>query len=155
MKRSKKAFFQLCGPATFCFAALCFGCTPNQRILESSNSSGENVNISDNTAPALKDDSIEKEIQAMRNADFFFIYVFRRKDGGVLDADDKRFMASVIPAEINRKTLADGEKALVTGSNFHFPPDAWKQMIDRYEYKDYSSPESEIMGTNSKTNATR
>lgn len=135
--------------AATCFAA---GCTPNQRILESSNSASENVNTSGNSAAARPADSIENEIEAMRNADFFFIYVFRRKDGGVLDADDKRFMAAVIPYEINRKTLADGGKALVTGSNFRFPTDAWKQMTNRYNFEDHSRSESEIMATNSSAN---
>jgi hypothetical protein len=121
-------------------------CGPDQRIIESGNSNAAQTASSEN-APASTP-SLEQDLEAMRNADFYFIYVFRRKDGQVLDADDKRFMAAVIPPEINRRTISDGGRALVCGSNFRIPPEAWEDMKMRFDFEDYSRPESEIMGAN-------
>ena len=85
----------------------------------------------------------------MRNADFNFIYVFRRKDGGVLDADDKSFITRTTPSEINRRALADEGKALILGSNFRLPDDNLRLFKERFSFGDHSKPESEIMNSNS------
>jgi hypothetical protein len=135
-------------PLAACMAASIIACGPDTRILESANSNAAPSTVGNSSAPA-NTPSLEQDIAAMRNADFFFIYVFRRKDGGVLEPDDKRFMNSVIPYEINRKTISDSGKVLITGSNFRFPPEALKQMTARYDFKDLSRPESEIMNANS------
>jgi hypothetical protein len=123
-------------------------CGPDQRIIESGNTNANRADASDSPAVDLATPSLEQDLEAMRNADFYFIYVFRRKDGQVLDADDKRFMAAVIPTEINRRTISDGGRALICGSNFRIPPEAWEDMKMRFDFEDYSRPESEIMGAN-------
>lgn len=91
--------------------------------------------------------TVEQDVEAMRVADFNFIYVFRRKDGGVMDADDKRFVNVITPPQINRKKLSDSGKAIILGSNFRMPPDVLKQLTDRFAFEDISKPESEIIGT--------
>lgn len=95
---------------------------------------------------------IEADVTAMRNADFNFIYVFRRKDGSVLDSDDRNFMNANTPYEINRKKLADGGRALIVGSNFRFPAENFKVMKARFAFEDFSKPESEIMSANANSN---
>jgi hypothetical protein len=109
-----------------------------------------------NVPPQLSE--FDSDLEAMRTADFNFIYVFRRKDGGVLDADDKRFMNATMPQELNRRTLSDGDKALIVGSNFRFPPAQLKLMTERYMFADFSKPENELIragNANANTNAAK
>jgi len=124
-------------------------CTPNQSILNSANESATPQSPA-NVAPGLS--NFETDLQSMRNADFNFIHVFRRKDGKVMDADDKRFVAGITPVETNRRQLSDDGKAIVTGSNYKFPPEVMKPLTDRFTMEDYSKPESEIMAANSNSN---
>lgn len=119
-------------------AFLLCSCGPNQRIL---NSAVEDRNASppgsnSNIAPALS--SFDQDLQAMRTANFKFIYVLRRRDGGVLDADDKSFISRTTPAQINRRRLSDGEKALIIGSNFRLPDENLEAWRARFSVEDHS-----------------
>jgi hypothetical protein len=128
--------------------ALASACSPNQRILNSANErppEPSSVRTEGTAAPA----SIDADIAAMKTVDFNFIYVFRRKDGGELDAVDRAFMNTNLPYEINRKKISDGGKALVIGSNFRLPPENFSAMKDRFTFEDHSKPENEIMPANS------
>ncbi len=125
------------------------GCTPNQGILNSANEA-KAPDMPSNIAPAVS--NFDSDLQAMKIADFNFIHVFRRKDGKKLDADDKRFFAGMTPVETNRRRLSDDDKAIITGSNYRFPPEVMKLLTDRFTFEDYSKPESEIMKSNSNGN---
>ena len=125
------------------------GCTPNQSILNSANESAA-PQVSANVVPAAG--NLESDLQSMRNADFNFIHLFRRKDGKAMAADDKRFVSGITPVETNRRQLSDDGKAIITGSNYKFPPDVMKLLTDRFIMEDYSKPESEIMAANSNSN---
>ena len=132
-------------------AVLIPACKPNQRIVESSaEKDKEQAPVERHSTPEVV--TAEAVIEAMRTADFNFIYVFRRKDGGVLDVDDRSFMNANTPYEINRKKLADGDRALVVGSNFRFPAENFKLMKERFEFEDRSQTESEIMSANTNSN---
>lgn len=126
------------------------GCSPDQRILNSA------ITPTPAAAPAAEStpttSTVEQDVEAMRNADFNFIYVFRRKDGGPIDPDDKRFAGAITPPEINRRKLSDGGKAIILGSNFRLPADVMKRMTDRFAFQDLSKPASELPGANSNTN---
>ena len=74
----------------------------------------------------------------MRTADFVFIYVIKRKDGGPLDNEDKRFASAVIPGEMNRRTVADEGKAILIGSNFRMPDESLKLIEERFVVEDLS-----------------
>ena len=146
MTSIRKFLFVLLAGAVFAPA-----CTPNQRIVESSAEKEKEL------APAERHSTpevvtAEAVIEAMRTADFNFIYVFRRKDGGVLDADDRNFMNANTPYEINRKKLSDAGRALIVGSNFRFPAENFRLMKERFAFEDYSKPESEIMAANANSN---
>jgi len=122
-------------------------CTPNQRIVNSS------AEYNKTTAPTERSGTpepakVENDIAAMKTADFNFVYVFRRKDGGEFDADDRAFLNANTPYEINRRKLSDGGRALVIGSNFKFPPENFAQLKERYSFEDHSKPPSEINMTN-------
>ncbi|MEJ7848949.1 MAG: hypothetical protein WKF92_12770 [Pyrinomonadaceae bacterium] len=129
------------------FAAI--ACTPNQGILNSSNESATPQPLA-NVAPALS--NFESDLQSMRDADFNFIHVFRRKDGKAMDADDKRFVSGITPVETNRRQVSDDGKAIITGSNYKFPPEIMRLLTNLFTMDDYSKPESEIMAANSNSN---
>ena len=150
--RGKRAEL-LCVAVLGCFMLFAAACGPNQKILnsaENSSTPAPAVNAPDSESKAP---SIEQDIQAMKNADFNFIYVFRRKDGAVLDDDDKAFVNAVTPAETNRRRISDEGRAVILGSNYRFPPEAMKSLIDRFAMEDHSKPESEIPGGNANTNS--
>lgn len=109
-------------------------CTPNPRIVNSAQTP--------ETVPTERPQAspFESDLEAMRTADFNYIYVFRRKDGAVLDNDDKSFINSNKPLEVNRVRLSDSGKAVIFGSNFRLPPEALNNLIDRYAFQDYSKP---------------
>ncbi len=124
-------------------------CGPNERIMNSANENrgdlASNPDPGTNTVPAPR--RFEQDLEAMRTADFNFIYVFRRKDGGVFDAADKSFITQTTPGEVNRRAVADGGKALIIGSNYRIPEDNLKQFKERFSFEDYSKPESELPTT--------
>jgi hypothetical protein len=113
-------------------------CRPNQRIIESGRENPPLDRTNSNIAPAAR--SFESDIDSMRTADFYNIYVFRRKDGGQLDADDKAFLAANLPGEVNRRMLSDDGKALIAGSNFQLPDGVWTTLKGRFSFEDFSAP---------------
>lgn len=113
------------------------GCTPNRRILESAKTP-EPPAVS--STPAVS--AFETDLRAMQNADFTFILVFRRRDGAVLDAEDKAVINANTPPEVNRRTLSDGGKAVIIGSNFPFLPGTIENLTSRFVMEDHSKPEA-------------
>ncbi|HQU94140.1 MAG TPA: hypothetical protein PLK77_17715 [Pyrinomonadaceae bacterium] len=98
--------------------------------------------------------TLEKDIEAMRTADFVFIYVIKRKDGGPLDNEDKKFASAVIPGEMNRRALADDGKAILVGSNFRMPDDSRKLIEERFTVEDLSRLQP-LENANAKAQANR
>ena len=118
-----------------------FGCGPNKRIIESGR---ENPPLDrSNANPERPERSFEIDLNAMRTADFYFIYVFRRRDGGTIDADDKRFLAANL-VDVNRRELSDEGRALIVGSNFLLPENMLVNLKERFIFEDHSKPMSEI-----------
>ncbi len=122
-------------------------CTPNQRII---NSAETPMPVPVNSAPVIS--SFESDLQSMRNADFKFILVFRRKDGAILSAEDKAFAKMNTPYDANRRRLADEGKAIIVGSNFPFLPDMLEKMTQRFTMENYSKPDSGPLVSNSVPN---
>lgn len=129
----------------FCFVAFAAasfsaGCTPNRRIMSEAAKTPEPFAASEK--PALS--SFETDVEAMRTADFNYIHVFRRRDGGVMTAEDKTVFSAYTPIETNRRKLSDGERAVILGSNYRFQPEMLKALSERFDVTDLSKPESEI-----------
>src|SRR5690348_4124948 len=97
-------------------------CGPNEAILKSNSNESKTASTppSANAQPIY--DSAESEVENMRTADFEFILVLRRKDGGVMQPDDKSFVKTVT-TNANRRSLTDGDKAIVIGANSKVPPE--------------------------------
>jgi len=82
--------------------------------------------------------SLEREIRDMEG--FSTVYVFKRKDGGVLTREDKKYLVDNSPPETNRRVLTDDEKASVMGSNYLFPPENLEALRKRFIVEDHSKP---------------
>lgn len=128
-------------------ALIVCSCAPNQRIVDSSNNWGTPNAVDPGSTPVKS--SLEKDIEAMRTADFIFIYVIKRKDGGPLDVEEKKFASAVIPGEMNRRTLADEGRAILIGSNFRMPDESRKLIEERFAVEDLSR---EVPAGNSNAN---
>lgn len=126
-----------------------FACQPNQAIINSQ----RNAQTQPANAPERVANSYERDLETMRTADFDTIFVIRRKDGGVLDADDKRFIKMTSPPETNRFIVTDGEKAVIAGSKFKFPEENLKILQERFAIENFSKPIEETPNTNVNANA--
>lgn len=118
-------------------------CGPNQRIMNSSNqtaSSRDTLGSQANVTPAAS--SFEQDIEAMRTADFKFILVFRRKDGGPLDASDKELIARNTGPQANRRRLSDEGRAVIIGTNFPFEERLMNELTERFQTENYSREDS-------------
>lgn len=124
-------------------------CSPNPRIVNSSAERDEEIARSTNVQPAVS--TFEADLEAMRIANYPFIYVLRRKDGGVLDADDRKLLGQNIPSEVDRRKLTDGDRAVMVGSKHRIPDDRLKLLRDRFDFQDLSASQSGIMNSNSNT----
>lgn len=126
---------------TLTIALTAFGCGPNQRII---NSGRENPPLDRANGNVVRPErSFETDLNAMRTADFYFIYVFRRRDGATIDVDDKRFLAANL-VDVNRRELSDEGRALITGSNFLLSEEMMANLKERFVFEDHSKPTAEI-----------
>jgi hypothetical protein len=117
-----------------------FSCQPNAAILESSkNATSERANSLE-AANNQPKNSFARDLETMRTANFDFIYVFRRKDGAPLDADDKKYVKLNSPTETNRFILSDEDKAVIAGSKYKFAEQNLMALRDRFNIEDFSKP---------------
>ena len=124
-------------------------CGPNETILKSN---PPTPTPAANATTYTSNDTVDKEVESMRNANFNYIFVLRRKDGGKMDADDKAFVRGVTGG-FNRRTLSDDEKAVIVGSNPKVPNDTLELIKSRFQVEDFSKPASEIANDNTSANA--
>ena len=110
------------------------GCGPNPRIMNSAAEPTPEFKPS-NAAPLS---SFDADIESMRTAEFQSIYVFRRKDGAPLDADDKAFINEMKTPEVNRVRVSDEGKAVIFGMNFAMPEENLRKLGERFAFKDFS-----------------
>jgi hypothetical protein len=115
----------------------------NQTILNSSEPKREPIPPSEQPK-----DSFERALRGVQSGDFTYILVFRRKDGGAFDTEDKRFVKANTPAETNQFVLTDEDRAVIAGSNFPFPPENIKVLGERFNIEDYSKPEAKEANKN-------
>jgi len=117
------------------------GCAANESILKSNTASEPDTTTqSANVVPAKS--SYDRDLEAMRTADFDYIFVIRRKDGAKMDADDRAVMRAVT-AEANRRSLSDDDKAVIVGANYPIVADKMKTLADRFNIEDFSKPPAE------------
>lgn len=134
MKKQNKIFsgFTL----LFVFIAFSFACGRITFFPENTNSA--------NDAPKEELTELQREIKALETADFKYIYVFKRKDGGAFDKQDRDFLRANRTPEINRWSATEDKTAYLAGSNYPFLPEHWQNLQKRFIIEDYSKPIAEI-----------
>lgn len=136
--KSRAAFFAV----ALSFVFLNSGCEPAS--LRKTNSSAPAASSSANAAASADDAAaaLAGDLQTMKNADFDFVYVFRRKDGGALDGDDKKYLRANSPPATNRFILTDGNRAAIAGSSFRFEPQNLEKLGERFAIENLSKPDA-------------
>ena len=129
------------------FAALLFlaGCGANEGILKSGRETPAPANADSEKPPFAKD------LDYMRSAGFTFVYVLRRKDGGVMDAEDRNVIR-LNTADANRRVAADDGRAFIIGSNFQIPANNLIKLYDRFAVENYSQPPAVNVNRNANAN---
>ncbi len=94
--------------------------------------------------PENKQTGFERDLQTMKTANFEYIFVFRRKDGGAFDSEDRKYLRANSPPETNRFISADEGKAFIAGSKYKFPPEYLETLRLRFNIEDYSTPPPEL-----------
>jgi hypothetical protein len=112
------------------------GCQPNQTILKDAAPPPTPMSTVE-----TKKTSLEQDLQDMKTANFDYIFVFRRKDGGTFDSDDRKYLRQNTPPETNRFISSDDGKAFIAGSGFGFTPEHMDALQQRFVVEDYSKPE--------------
>jgi len=108
------------------------------------NRSFEKANVSESSAaPEQTQSNFASDLQTMKTANFEYIFVFRRKDGGAFDGEDKKYLRANAPAETNRFVSTDNGKAFIAGSKFKFPPQNLEILRMRFNIEDYSAVNEE------------
>ena len=87
----------------------------------------------------------------MQTAGFNFIYVLRRKDGGLIDAGD-RGVIRLNTAETNRRVVGDEDRAVVIGSKFQLDAKNIKALYDHFAVGNYSQPPAAAANVNANSN---
>jgi len=126
-----------------------FACKPNPAILNSQKN-GQTQSANSIERPI---NSFERDLETMRTANFDFIFVLRRKDGGKLSDEDKRYIKTNSPAETNRFIVSDEEKAVIAGSKFKFAPENLKTLSERFAVEDFSKPVIDAPPQNANVNS--
>lgn len=118
---------------TFLALAACLfaGCGANDNILRSGKSDPAGTNATATKA------SFESDLESMRTANFAFIYVLRRKDGGPIDPED-RSSIRVHTMQTNRRVSSDDGKAVIIGSNFQIAAHDMAAIYQRFAVENYS-----------------
>ena len=110
-------------------AIMISACGPNEGILKSGKETPSNA--------AGKPKTVERDVEDMRTADFQFIYVLRRRDGGLIDTEDKNVIR-VQTGETNRRIASDDGKAFTIGSNRQIAPEKMAALQARFAVDDLS-----------------
>jgi hypothetical protein len=79
----------------------------------------------------------EKDLAAMKEVNFKWVFVLRRRDGLPMDAEDKAFVRDNA-ARTNRRVLAEQGRAIILGSNFDLGLESLKALNERFVLADYS-----------------
>ncbi len=83
--------------------------------------------------------AFESDLETMRTAGFEYVFVFRRKDGGAFDGEDRKYLKTNSPAETNRFIATDDDKAFIAGSKYKFPPENLEVLRARFDVQNFSA----------------
>lgn len=79
----------------------------------------------------------EKDLQFIRNGQYSYVYVFSRKDGKPLDAQDSAFLRTNAPQVVDWVTTDEGKK-VIGGTNFNLEEGNLEKLKARFVTEDYT-----------------
>lgn len=132
----------------FSTVLLSFGC--ESPSLQKKDAAATNANAQGNENAPVS--ALEQDLQTMRTANFDYIYVFRRKDGGVLDGEDKKYLKANSPIFTNRFILSEEDKAAIAGSSYKFEAQNLEKLQERFVMENFSKPEPQDAPANANSN---
>lgn len=118
-----------------CVALFFIACGPNRHF-------PANEQKTTPTPEKTVESAVEK-LDTIRQQGFDFVYVFKRKDGGKLDAEDKKFLRANSPPETNQWIVTDEDATAIAGSNYMFLPVHLEALRKRFNVEDLSKPKTE------------
>ena len=107
-------------------------CGANQGVLESGKGTP-------GPAATARVDTFESDIADVKRAGFTWLFVIRRRDGGILDTADKALVRDAT-AQANRRVLSDEGKAIIVGSNFKDGITGIEGLKKQFDVADLSPP---------------
>ena len=110
-------------------AVLLAGCGSNESILRS----GKETPAPANAVAVPQPAPMEKELTAMRNADFDQVYLLRRTDGQKIDASDREF-AKGLTQDANRRVVTEDDMYIVIGMNSQLPQETLTKLSRRFAF---------------------
>ena len=107
--------------------------------------SSKNETISNTTPPASPAPSVqstpqtefEKDLQFIRNGQYAYVWIFSRKDGKPLDADDSNFLRTNAPQVVDWVKTDQGRK-VIAGTNFNLEEGNMALLKKRFVVEDYT-----------------
>ncbi len=147
LQRYQTSGAKFCGVLLFLIVWLCFGCESPSLKKANSSSTAPTTNVQEDSKSGL-----EADLQTMRNANFDYIFVFRRKDGSAFDGEDKKYLKANSPVFTNRFILTDENKAVVAGSSYKFEAINLENLQKRFVIENFSKPEIQEAPKNSNSN---
>ena len=105
----------------------------------------KNETASDTTAVASPAPSVqstpqtefEKDLQFIRNGQYSYVWIFSRKDGKPLDADDSNFLRTNAPQVVDWVKTDQGKK-VIAGTNFNLEEGNMSLLKKRFVVEDYT-----------------
>lgn len=131
------------------FLLVALGCQPSQTVLNDRQPTPEPSVAS---TPEIPVDDFQERLKSVQTGGFDFVYVFRRKDGNVFDAEDKQYLRENLPPDTNQKQLTSDNRALIIGSNYIFPLVNLDALKKRFKIEDYSPKDESNKESNSNVN---
>ena len=116
---------------------LAVGCSANRSILESSKATPTPWAARPADGPPINEATADRDVEEMRTAEFRYIYIIRRKDGGVFDSGDKNVIKQQT-AEANRRVGSENGRAVVIGSNYPVTAEKMMSLYERFAVENYS-----------------
>jgi hypothetical protein len=88
--------------------------------------------------PEVPVDDFAERLKGVQTGGFDYVFVFRRKDGAILDSEDRRFLRENSPADTNQWVITSDKKAAIAGSNYRFLPENLTALKKRFAVEDFS-----------------
>jgi hypothetical protein len=106
----------------------------------SKNETASDTAASASPAPSVQSTpqtEFEKDLQFIRNGQYSYVWIFSRKDGKPLDADDSNFLRTNAPQVVDWVKTDQGKK-VIAGTNFNLEEGNMSLLKKRFVVEDYT-----------------